>query len=125
MKLYMSYNNTYEVILRKSYTKRYTNTYEFIYTFAGGNEEAIKKYVEIQTARIEQLIQLVLGKLDKLDRRKIIAVITLDVHARDCNQELVDDKAEGPLAFAWLKQLRFYWIQETRDVLVKICDYRT
>ena len=90
-----------------------------------GNEDAVKKYVAIQTKRIDDLIQLVLGKLTKLDRRKIIAVITLDVHARDCNQEIVDDKAEGILAFAWLKQLRFYWIQENRDVLIRICDYRT
>jgi dynein heavy chain len=91
----------------------------------GGDEDAVRKSVEIQSARIDNLVQLVLGKLSKQDRRKIIALITLDVHARDCNQDLVDEKAEGPNSFAWLKQLRFYWQQENRDVLIRICDYNT
>ena len=91
----------------------------------GGDEDAVRKTVEIQSARIDNLVQLVLGKLSKQDRRKIIALITLDVHARDCNQDLVDEKAEGPNSFAWLKQLRFYWQQENRDVLIRICDYNT
>jgi len=45
--------------------------------------------------RLQELIKLVLGKLDPADRIKIITIITLDVHARDMVQALVDDKVEG------------------------------
>ena len=68
---------------------------------------------------------LVRGKLQKAARRKIIATITLDVHGRDVLKGLILEKTEGPEAFAWSKQLRFYWIKEERDVQIRICDYRT
>jgi dynein heavy chain len=45
--------------------------------------------------RLSALIQLVLGQLTSGDRCKIISLITLDVHARDVVQKLIDEKTEG------------------------------
>ena len=75
--------------------------------------------------RLQELIKLVLGKLAKDDRIKVITIITLDVHARDVIQKLVDEKVEGQEAFLWQQQLRFYWLAKTLDCEIRICDYKT
>lgn len=75
--------------------------------------------------RLQELIKLVLGKLSKGDRVKIITIITLDVHARDVVQKLIDEKIEGPEVFLWQQQLRFEWHQSTFDVEIKITDFKT
>lgn len=72
-----------------------------------------------------ELIKLVLGKLTSGERTKIITIITLDVHARDVIQKLVDEKVEGVEAFLWQQQLRFYWQNNTLDTEIRICDFKT
>jgi dynein heavy chain, axonemal len=93
--------------------------------YLGGNEDAVKSYLEMCNTRLANLITLVRGKLASMDRRKIIATITLDVHGRDVVKALIAEKTEGPEAFAWSRQLRFYWVKEDRDIQIRICDYRT
>lgn len=51
---------------------------------------------------------------------QIIPLITLDVHARDVVQKLIDEKTEGRNSFLWQQQLGFYWIQTSLDVDIKI-----
>lgn len=79
---------------------------------SGGQEDAVKRYLGVLEVRLQELIKLVLGKLNKGDRVKIITIITLDVHARDVVQRLVDEKVEGLEAFLWQQQLRFYWVRK-------------
>lgn len=91
----------------------------------GGQEDAVKKWLQVNNDRLYNLIQRVLGKLSSDLRTKIITLITLDVHARDVIQKLVDSKADGPTAFLWLQQLRFYWEAETKDVNIRITDFKS
>ncbi|RQM21208.1 hypothetical protein B5M09_003796 [Aphanomyces astaci] len=109
----------------------------------GGQEDALKKYYEVCNARLDDLIKLVqgilnallvvssfhpsiLGELTKLDRVKIITVITVDVHARDVIQTLVAKKVNSVLDFTWQSQLRYYYLdpQTTKQVAIRICDFR-
>jgi dynein heavy chain len=92
---------------------------------SGGQEDAVKRYLASLDQRLQELIKLVLGELKKGDRVKIITIITLDVHARDVIAKLVEEKVEGPDAFAWQQQLRFYWHPSNLDTEIKICDFRT
>ena len=92
---------------------------------SGGQEDAVKRYLQLCEVRLQELIKLVLGKLNKGDRVKIITIITLDVHARDVIQRLIDEKVEGLEAFLWQQQLRFYWLHSTLDTEIRICDFRT
>jgi dynein heavy chain len=91
--------------------------------YEGGQEDAVKRYLQVCNTRLSSLIQLVLGELPAADRTKIISLITMDVHSRDVVDRLIAQKAEGPNAFAWQQQLRFEWEQPTMDVNVKICDF--
>lgn len=90
-----------------------------------GTEDAVKKYCETCTSRLEGLIKLVQGELSKGDRIKIITIITIDVHNRDVVGALVAKKVESNVDFKWQSQLRFYWIPEERNVLIRICDFST
>jgi dynein heavy chain, axonemal len=90
----------------------------------GGQEDAVKKYLGVCNDRLNALIGRVLTDLTPDNRTKIISLITLDVHARDTVQKLIDVKAEGPSSFMWAQQLRFYWQADNRDVNIAITDFR-
>ena len=92
--------------------------------YESGQEDAVKRYLQICNNRLSALIQLVLGELTPADRTKIISLITMDVHSRDVVDRLIEQKTEGPSAFAWQQQLRFEWDQKSYDVNVKICDFQ-
>jgi dynein heavy chain, axonemal len=90
-----------------------------------GQEDAMKKYNELCTARLEGLIRLVQMDLTKSDRIKIITVITIDVHNRDVVTQLVQKKVENNVDFKWQSQLRYYWQADERNVSIRICDFST
>ena len=59
--------------------------------------------------QIADLTKLVRGDLTKIQRKIIVALVTVDVHARDIIQELIDDKVDRLGNFKWMQQLRYYW----------------
>lgn len=91
--------------------------------YEAGQEDVVKRYLQVCNTRLSSLIGLVLGELVDADRTKIISLITMDVHSRDVVDRMVSQKVEGPSAFAWQQQLRFEWDQASMDVDVKICDF--
>ena len=40
------------------------------------------------------------------------AIITIEVHARDVLQKLVEDKVSNINDFDWISQLRYYWVDD-------------
>lgn len=99
--------------------------------FENGTEDAIKKYYDVSTVRLEELIKLVQGQLSELNRQKIITLITVDVHARDVVQSLITKKVSSSLDFQWQSQLRYYTTPvvtstgQKKEVHIKICDFRS
>jgi dynein heavy chain len=92
----------------------------------GGQEDAVKVYLNLLKARLAHLIDLVLDlTLAPADRVKIITLITLDVHARDVIEKLIVEKVEGASSFLWQQQLRFAWQNDTLDVNIRITDFQT
>jgi dynein heavy chain, axonemal len=90
-----------------------------------GQEDALKKYGEVCSARLEGLIRLVQGQLSSSDRIKIITIITIDVHNRDVVVALVSKRVENNVDFKWQSQLRYLWFPEDKTVNIRICDYST
>ena len=56
--------------------------------------------------QLSQLTVLVRGKLTKLERAVIVALVTTDVHARDIVEQLYDAKVDKIANFTWQQQLR-------------------
>ena len=73
-----------------------------------------------QSAQLADLIVLTNGDLNKNDRKKVITLCTIDVHARDVVQRLVEDRVESGSDFRWQSQLRYYQNERTHDCLVRM-----
>ena len=110
-----------QVVLTGSLIYWTEETEQALEELEGGKEDAVKLTYQNSLTRLGHLIQLVLGELTSGDRCKIITFITMDVHGRDVLKLMVDSKIEGPGAFMWQQQLRFYWEHDVMDVNIRIC----
>lgn len=87
-----------------------------------GNEEALKNEYQRQVNQLSDLIDIINGELTKNDRKKLITLCTIDVHARDVVQRLIDERVETGQCFQWQSQLRYYQNEKTMEVQVNILD---
>lgn len=71
-----------------------------------GFENALREYQKKQVGQLNALIALLRGELDENDRRKIMTICTVDVHARDVVAKLISIKAESWSNFQWQSQLK-------------------
>lgn len=72
-----------------------------------GSESALKDYYRQCQEQLDELVKLTMGDLSKGDRKKVITLCTIDTHARDVVQKLIDEKVETASAFQWQSQLRW------------------
>jgi dynein heavy chain len=84
----------------------------------GGMSNAMKECFEGIKKRIDLLIEKVRNKLTREDRKKIISIITIDVHSRDVVERLLQKNINDKESFMWYSQLKFYWSKECQDVLL-------
>lgn len=70
--------------------------------------------------QLAELISKLNGQLAPEDRKKLITLCTVDVHARDVVQRLVDAGVESQAAFEWQSQLRYYQSPQTKDCTVGV-----
>lgn len=49
------------------------------------------------------------GNLTKIQRLKVVALVTIEVHGRDIIEKLIKSGCNDVTAFEWLSQLRLYW----------------
>ncbi|XP_050466815.1 dynein axonemal heavy chain 3 isoform X2 [Cataglyphis hispanica] len=75
-------------------------------------DNATASYLHKCTDQIEDIVELVKGKLEPGARITINALIVIDVHARDVVKLLVDKQVDNPLDFNWIAQLRYYWLDD-------------
>jgi dynein heavy chain len=67
---------------------------------------------------LADLTSLIRKKLTKLQRKVIVVLATINVHARDIVRELIDSEVSSKSSFLWQKQLRFYWDVEADTCMV-------
>ncbi|ESS70037.1 dynein heavy chain [Trypanosoma cruzi Dm28c] len=60
-------------------------------------------------ANLMELVELVRQPLSNLQRMNLSGLITIEVHARDIVENLVEGKIDSIYAFEWISQLRSYW----------------
>lgn len=63
---------------------------------------------------------LVRTNLTSVVRKILIALITIDVHARDTISSMVQNKIQGSDSFEWLKMLRYYWQEDIDNCVTKM-----
>ncbi|XP_054000578.1 dynein beta chain, ciliary-like [Hylaeus anthracinus] len=87
-----------------------------------GFENAFKDYQRKQIHQLTVLIAILCGDLNEGDRRKIMTICTIDVHARDVVAKMIAMKAENSSSFQWQSQLRHRWDDKVHDCFADICD---
>ena len=75
---------------------------------------------EKQVSNLVDLIDIINSELTKNDRKKLITLCTIDVHARDVVQRLMDERVESASCFQWQSQLRYYQNEKTKEAQVCI-----
>ena len=56
-----------------------------------GDRDALKDYRKKQLSMMSDLITLVQGEMESLQRRKVMNLITMETHARDINKEMIEE----------------------------------
>ena len=80
---------------------------------------AIRTLKKKWVSYLSKLVTMTRSKLDKVNRKKVVALITIEVHARDSIDKLSKAGCTATTDFEWVSQLRFYWDKEQKDCVVK------
>jgi len=75
----------------------------------GKNSQALKEFLEFSDKQLKNMIKLVRGKLEVLQRQAMGALIVLDVHAIEVVRNMIAARVENINDFPWTSQLRYYW----------------
>ena len=68
---------------------------------------------------LNKFSEMIRGNLPKMLRAKVVALVTIEVHARDVIEKLIKASVNDVTAFEWLMQLRVYWDKEIDDCVVR------
>ncbi|KAI4566385.1 hypothetical protein MJG53_015062 [Ovis ammon polii x Ovis aries] len=86
-------------------------------------ERADKKILKVmkkkQVSILNKYSEAIRGNLTKIMRLKIVALVTIEVHARDVLEKLYKSGLMDVNSFDWLSQLRFYWEKDLDDCMIR------
>nr|CAD7455963.1 unnamed protein product [Timema tahoe] len=82
-------------------------------------KKPLKKLRRKQNQVLSKFSEAVRGTLTKQQRLKIVALVTLEIHARDVIDKMYKANCMDVSAFEWLSQLRFYWDRDIDDCIVR------
>jgi dynein heavy chain len=93
--------------------------------------QGLSDFLALSNQHINDIVEMVRGKLSKALRGTLSALTTLDVHARDTVVKMHADGVKSVDEFDWLAQLRYYWEEnpqadepDRRDIIVKMITTR-
>nr|XP_039250408.1 dynein heavy chain 2, axonemal-like [Styela clava] len=84
-----------------------------------GDKKALKSIKKKQVSMLNKYSEAIRGNLNKNQRSKVVALVTIEVHARDVIDKLIKTNTNDVTAFEWLQQLRLYWDKDIDDCVVR------
>ncbi|XP_048885226.1 dynein axonemal heavy chain 2 [Brienomyrus brachyistius] len=83
------------------------------------SKTALKSMKKKQVWILNRYSDAIRGNLSKIIRLKIVALVTVEVHARDIIDRLMKCGCLDTNSFEWLGQLRLYWEKEVDNCTIK------
>jgi dynein heavy chain len=74
----------------------------------------LKSYNVTMRHKLSDLVALIRGKLNSIQRNILSALIVIEVHAKDVVAHMASLGVERVSDFEWISQLRYYWEQDER-----------
>lgn len=84
-----------------------------------GNRAGMRTTKKKQVSMLNKYAEMVRGQLSKLNRNKVVAIITIEVHARDVIDKMIKAGTTYVTDFDWMQQLRFYWDKDLDDSVIR------
>ncbi|XP_078389870.1 dynein axonemal heavy chain 2 [Cetorhinus maximus] len=84
-----------------------------------GEKKPIRVIKRKQVSMLRKYSEAIRGNLTKIMRLKIVALVTVEVHARDVIEKLYKLGCMDVTAFDWLSQLRLYWDKDVDDCIIR------
>ena len=79
---------------------------------SNGTKGAMKKQKKKQVTYLNKLTEIIRGSLSKVDRNKVVALITMEIHNRDVMEKMIKANCNAVSDFEWLSQLRFIYLKD-------------
>uniref|UniRef100_A0A2K5QED9 Dynein axonemal heavy chain 2 n=1 Tax=Cebus imitator TaxID=2715852 RepID=A0A2K5QED9_CEBIM len=84
-----------------------------------GDKKILKVVKKKQVSILNKYSEAIRGNLTKIMRLKIVALVTIEIHARDVLEKLYKSGLMDVNSFDWLSQLRFYWEKDLDDCMIR------
>jgi dynein heavy chain len=85
---------------------------------SGNADEGLRRVNEETEWNLGELAKMVRLDLTDLERTKVSALITMDVHSRDIITEMIAHRVAGVQDFEWFKRLKYRWDDTNKEVIV-------
>ncbi|XP_069502374.1 dynein axonemal heavy chain 2 [Ambystoma mexicanum] len=84
-----------------------------------GDKKFLKVMKKKQLSMLNRYSDSIRGNLTKILRLKIVALVTVEVHARDVIEKMLKSGCTDVTSFEWLSQLRLYWDKDIDDCIIR------
>uniref|UniRef100_A0A8C3P4G2 Dynein axonemal heavy chain 2 n=1 Tax=Chrysemys picta bellii TaxID=8478 RepID=A0A8C3P4G2_CHRPI len=84
-----------------------------------GDKKFLKVMKKKQVSLLNKYSEAIRGSLTKIMRLKIVALVTVEIHARDVIEKLYKSSLIDVTSFEWLSQLRLYWDKDLDDCVIR------
>jgi dynein heavy chain len=82
---------------------------------ANGKKKAMRHLKKQQARYVVKLAAMVRGKLTRIERKKVVALITMEIHSRDTQDKMIKADCGSVNDFEWLMQLRYIFHKDDPD----------